>query len=59
MWSIVVAIIGVLFLAAGALSALAALMPKFWGGSDEGALPVGVVLILCGVSMLFYAGTLT
>lgn len=57
-WAILLAIFGVAFLAFGALLALASIMPKFGGATDDGSLPVGAVLILAGISLLFYAGTL-
>lgn len=50
---------GLVTLVLGGVFILAAFMPKYGGGDDRWALPVGLVFSAVGIALLFAAGTLT
>lgn len=58
-WAILLGLIGIGATVIGALSMLVAFMPKFGGGNDAWAFPFGLVAFGVGLSLIFWAGTLT
>jgi len=57
MTAILVAAIGLAFIAIGLLLLLSSIMPKFGGGSEPHNLPIGSALLGLGLWLIFKAGT--
>ena len=57
MFSALLAILGLIFTALGVGGMLAAVMPKFGGGSEPHLFPVGCIFCGVGIGLIFYAGS--